>query len=481
MRSPATDLGLTATDASDQVGAALARLDGRAVFEMTTELATEARARHLTYLRDDVVETIRVLPRPLVALHEQLSYARYAAFTVEYALKRLPQMYLHDPDVRALLDLTEEEQVWLRDCWTTAHRDVNPLFGRIDAVMDFASQAWRESLCFLEPNLGGIGGLHISPTVDRIVADVVLPRLREAAPGLHLAPNVDLRELLMQELVDQLELIGRAGGRVCFVEPKYAGYGPDEQEHLTAYLHARYGLEVMHADPAELSMVGDSVTYQGQVIDVAYRDYSVLDLLDLAAEGVDVTPMRALLRQNRMVSSIAAELDQKSCWEILTDPVLTNRHFGAEERLVFRRHVAWTRLLGDRRTELPDGRQGDLLEFVRRGRETLVLKPNHGYGGDGVQIGPTLSPSEWADALEHALADPDDRWVAQALAPLPVMSQPIATCADGSDRHDEDFFVVLGFAPSKYGVGLVPRTSQCEVVNVAQRGGVCGAVVVQGA
>ena len=30
--------------------------------------------------------------------------------------------------------------------------------------------------------------------------------------------------------------------------------------------------------------------------------------------------MRALLRENRAISSIAADLDQKSCWEVLTDP-----------------------------------------------------------------------------------------------------------------------------------------------------------------
>ena len=479
VRSPATDLGLSATRTAAEVAGAFATLDGRDIVDLTAELDREARARNLGYLRDGVVEAIRVLPRPLVALHEQLSYARYATFTVQYALKRLPQMYLHDPDVRAMISLTEEEERWLRECWTPGHRDVNPLFGRIDAVMDFASPSWRESLRFLEPNLSGIGGLHIAPTTDRIVADLVLPRLRAARLDLHLAPNVDLRELLMQELVDHLELIGRPGSRVCFVEPKYAGYGPDEQAHLTAYLYARYGLEVMHADPAELAIDGDDVTYQGRAIDIAYRDYSVQDLLDLAEEGVDVTPMRKLLRENRMVSSIAAELDQKSSWEILTDPVLMLRHFGAEERLVFRRHVAWTRLLGDRRTTLPDGGEGDLLEYVRRGRERLVLKPNRGYGGDGVTVGPTLDEAAWAAALEHALSDPDDRWVAQELAPLPVLSQPMATGADGGDRHDEAFFVVLGFVASKYGLGISARISQSEVVNVAQRGGVCGVVVVQ--
>ncbi|MDA1050941.1 MAG: hypothetical protein O3C40_10740 [Planctomycetota bacterium] len=38
---------------------------------------------------------------------------------------------------------------------------------------------------------------------------------------------------------------------------------------------------------------------------------------------VHIAPMRTLFRENRMISSITAELDQKSCWEVLTDPELT--------------------------------------------------------------------------------------------------------------------------------------------------------------
>src|SRR5262245_24901191 len=285
MRSPAAALGATATLVDNRVGHAFARLDGPAIAELSAMLEVEARSRRLSYWRDEVAEPVRVLPRPLVALHEQLSYARYAAFTVQYALKRLPQMYVTDPAVRALFNLTGEEEAWLRDCWTPAHRDVNPLFARIDGVLDFATPNWRESLCFLEPDLGGIGGLHIVPTVDAIVVDVVLPRLSAVAPGLRLAPNVDLRDLLAQELVDHLELIGRSRSRVCLVEPKYSGYGPDEQAQLADYLRARYGITVMHADPAELQMSGDEVTYEGEVVDAADRDSTAAGLVEPASDG----------------------------------------------------------------------------------------------------------------------------------------------------------------------------------------------------
>src|SRR6185312_367992 len=115
--------------------------------------------------------------------------------------------------------------------------------------------------------------------------------------------------------------------------------------------------------------------------DLGYRDYSVTDLLELEEEGVSVEPMKQLLRQNRIISSITAELDQKSCWEVLTDPLIAQKYFSADERQVFRRHILWTRLVSDRQTQLLDGRFGALLPFIREERELLVLKPNRAYGG----------------------------------------------------------------------------------------------------
>jgi hypothetical protein len=271
-------------------------------------------------------------------------------------------------------------------------------------------------------------------------------------------------------VLDHLEAVGRPARNICLVEPKYSGSGPDEQEALARYYHDRYGLKVMHADPAELTLQGDEVYYDNTPVDLIYRDYVVTDLIELERKGVDIRPMRALFRQNRMVSSVAAELDQKSCWEMLTDPQITTKHFSADERQIFRRHILWTRLLADRRTLLPDGRTGELLEFVRREQESLVLKPNRAYGGTGVLIGPAASAQEWESAIQRALAD-SERWVVQKLAHLPVSEFPVL----GPDHkvHIEPFYVVMGFAPSKYGLAILGRASQKQVVNVAQRGGMC--------
>ena len=58
-----------------------------------------------------------------------------------------------------------------------------------------------------------------------------------------------------------------------------------------------------------------SLSGDGDPIDLAYRDYAVYDLVALGQKGVDVEPMRALFRQNRIISSItaAASWSRPSC------------------------------------------------------------------------------------------------------------------------------------------------------------------------
>jgi hypothetical protein len=312
--------------------------------------------------------------------------------------------------------------------------------------------------------------------VEEIVDEVVVPLIMTQDPGLRIARLTDARELLLDEFKEHLAAIGRPGGCICFIEPKYELEGIDEQRRLVEYYERRHGLEMLHADPSELRLKGGEVYCGDRQVDLVYRDYSVLDLVDLQAEGVDVEPMRLLFRENRVISSIGAELDQKSCWEIFTDPVLAERHFTDEERRVFHRHILWTRVIADRRTQLPDGESGDLLDYARRERETLVIKPSRGYGGDGVLLGHTVDAAVWEQALDTALADPD-LWVVQRLAQIPVLEVP-TLAADGA-LHPEAFYHVMGFASGSRGLAVLARASQRQVVNVAQRGGMCAVMLVE--
>lgn len=474
LRTPGEEVGLMAQRLAGRVQQALDRIPRPQMVELIRAIDREATARHVAYQRAGVTETVRLLPCPIVLRPDQVGYTHYVSQTLLSCLKRLPDLYFQVPRVHEVLRLAPIEDEWLRECWTPAHREANTVFARLDAVVDYGTPGWLDSIKFMESNLSGIGGLHMGPTAMRVLADTVVPALLAQDPSIRLQFTDDMRELLLQELLEHLAATGARDGQIVLVDPKYVMEGPDEPDALAAYYQEHHGMPVLHADASELHMKGDDVWYDDQRVDIVYRDASVLDLTDMARDGVDVAPMRALLKQNRVVSSISAELDQKSCFEVLTDPELADQFLTVEERQVVRKHVLWTRLVSERRTGSPAGKPVDLLDYARKQRESLVLKPNRAYGGEGVLVGRAAAQGEWESALERALDD-ESRWVVQQAAPIPVKSFHVL---DDADRlRVEPFYLVMGLAPSRYGVALVARASQQEVVNVAQRGGMCAVMV----
>ena len=183
MLTPAEELGLSGLSLFGRVRKAFHQIPEAELRDLLRELHAEAARRHLIYLRNGEPEVVRVLPCPVTALPDQLAYVHSVSQTILNALKRLPELYLQDFAVRDLLRLTPEEERWLWDCWGPSQRENNPIYGRLDAMVDFVSPMWKDSLRFVEPNLSGIGGLHLVPTTERLIADLVMPALQRYGPS----------------------------------------------------------------------------------------------------------------------------------------------------------------------------------------------------------------------------------------------------------------------------------------------------------
>ncbi len=470
--TPADERGLRGVSLDSRLRQVFFGMAPEKLSELAKQVMDEATRRELVYFRDGVPETIRVLLRPAGIFSEQLNYFHYVSLALVGALKRMPELYLKDFNIREVVPLEEDEAKWLWDTWGASHNQFHTVFGRLDAIVNLTAPFWKRTLSFIEPNLVGVGGVHLIPTAEGIIREIVVPALQEAAPELELESAQDLRDLFILELNDHAEAIERKGRTICLIDPKYVGEGPNEQESLTHY-YREHGYEIYHADPTELVLRSHEVYYEGHLIDVAYRDYEVRDLAEMEKEGENLRAMKHLFKQNQMVSSLAGDFDHKSCFEVFTDPRFS-QYFSVDERNVFRQHVLWTRILNERRSTDPHGEVIDLLDFVRKNRENLVIKPNRSYGGEDVLIGPSVTDGEWEDAIERAVKQPGV-WVTQALADIAVSEFPVI--ADDGSVQAAPFYVVVGLAPTKYGVAVLGRASQKQVVNVAQRGGMLAILV----
>src|SRR5258708_15379501 len=102
--------------------------------------------------------------------------------------------------------------------------------------------------------------------------------------------------------------------------------------------------------------------------------------------------------------------------------VLTDEQNGAlfshGERELMRSHIPWTRVVGDVGTA-HYGQRIDLLAFIRKERENLVLKPSDEYGGSGVTLGWETNEADWDMAIERALSAKSGVWVLEGRIPLP--------------------------------------------------------------
>src|ERR1043165_932793 len=158
-------------------------------------------------------------------------------------------------------------------------------------------------------------------------------------------------------------------------------------------------------------------------------------------------------------------LHQKASLAVLSDERNAGL-FGAGERAVIAEHVPWTRVVEERKTVF-EGATIDLVPWIERHRERLVLKPNDEYGGAGIVLGWEVDGAAWSSALRTALEQP---YIVQERIGLPSESYP--SVADGAlvfaDRIvDTAPFVFAG----AYVEGCLTRVSTATLVNVTAGGG----------
>jgi hypothetical protein len=208
-----------------------------------------------------------------------------------------------------------------------------------------------------------------------------------------------------------------------------------------------------------------------------YRDAEIGEYIALEEEGSDMSALRAAFMKNQVVSSIAGEFDHKSTFEVLTTPELAS-HFTQKQQKIFRQHVLWTRIVRETKSTDLDGQPVDLVPWLRRNKDRLVLKPNRSFGGMGIVVGPHVDLATWDEGIAAALAPEAAETggvVAQRYVDVKVKDFPILS--DGAVSLEE-FYVVCGFLATARGVGILGRASKKRVVNVGQKGGLTAVLVM---
>ena len=416
-------------------------------------------------------QTIELALVPWILSPAQVKFFHGAARLMVEALARLPALYARDPAIRRILPLTAAQASWIL---LAGQRHSRPLalLGRLDSNATFSHARWRETFQMLEPNTVGVGGIHYAPAAASIVLDVLGDAFERAFPGRRVVPMPDPRDLLLDELVSVSRRLGRRLRGVALIENTDFTTGTDEFESLARYFAGR-GLKAVVADPRALRVGRRGLVANGQPVDLLYRDCELNEFLDMERHGRRLAALRQAIREGRLISGLLWEFDQKSCWEIFTDPTHA-RYFTTQQRWFFRRHLPWTRLVRQTQASDPSGARVELASYIRRHKNRLVLKPNTLYGGQGVVVGDCVLQSVWERTLNKALGG-RSRYVVQERARIATERFPRL---NGGSVCDVQRRVVSGFFVNSTGVGLIGRFSEDPVVNVSRGGGLLSALML---
>jgi hypothetical protein len=233
------------------------------------------------------------------------------------------------------------------------------------------------------------------------------------------------------------------------------------------------GVPVVLADPRELEFDGKQLAAKGKKIDFVYRRVLINDIVarpDECAALVKAYEARTVCVANNFRCKIP---HVKAFFAVLTD-AKNAALFSAEEREVIRRHVPWTRVVQDVKSDY-NGKPIELLKYIRKRRNDLVLKPSDEYGGMGVTLGWETDAKHWERAMEQALPGGEKAkvhgcWIVQER--IPVSRDVFPHIGAGNKVGFRKMLV--DFAPYLFRgklAGFLTRLSATGLANVTSGGG----------
>ena len=233
------------------------------------------------------------------------------------------------------------------------------------------------------------------------------------------------------------------------------------------------GVPVILADPRDLEFDGKQLAAKGEKIDLVYRRVLINDIVARPAE------CEALLKAYEagavcVANNFRCKIPHvKAFFAVLTDAQNASL-FSAAEREMIRRHVPWTRVVQDVKSDY-SGKPVELLKFIRKHRKELVLKPSDEYGGMGVTLGWETDTKRWERAIEEALpggkkAGAHGCWIVQERIPVSRDVFPHIGAGNKVDFRN----MLVDFAPYLFRgklAGFLTRLSATSLANVTSGGG----------
>lgn len=419
--------------------------------DFCAELNERMRAERLTF--GDRIHCPFLRPFFLTTSDEER--VRSVAETIARLGERVVNQALVDSALLVQVALNPEEERLAR---------INPRYSTSSTASRLDAFLLPESLHFAEYNAESPAGLSYAEKLADIFDE--LPVMKRFGERYRVKKFSLIKPMLEAQLATYREWGGTASPPTIAIVDWRGVPTWSEFEILQANFE-REGVQTIVCDPRDLDFDGTRLGAQGRPIDLLYRRVLINDIVAHRSECeamIKAYAAGAVCVSNALTCKIA---HKKAFFAVLTDERNASL-FSIEELDLIRRHVPWTRILSDTRTEYY-GTPLSLLEHVRQHREEFVLKPNDEYGGKGVTLGWEHDERRWDEAIENALRDPRGSWVVQKRIAVRREIFPMQT-STGAEMRD----MLVDFAPYLFRgrmMGFLTRLSSTGLANVTSGGG----------
>lgn len=332
--------------------------------------------------------------RPHFLTRRQFASLVKAAEALLSAIDRVKKIALSSPQLLSRMELLPAEKM-------LASLDPRYPFAAVTSLLD--TQMSNGSMYFMQFNVGAPAGVASS----EVLADLFYncPIVKEFRKRYQLA-KVGGTKHLLNALLEAYHSFGKKRHpHIAILEFRQPFQVTQSTENLLlaeSFRRAGYPTEVV--SPEQLDYRGGVLRAGNFQIDLVYRRLTVQEFLirfDLSHPLVRAYRDGAVC----VVNSFRAELaHKKAIFDLLTDETIT-ADFPAAEKKAIEQHIPWTRLVAPAKTAYK-GQTIDLIEFILRNRESLVLRPNDVISEERVWVGAETSPSDWERALRTALRSP---------------------------------------------------------------------------
>ena len=399
--------------------------------------------------------------RPFFLSPEEEQRIRLVAESIADVGERVVSAALEDPKIFAQLRLRPEEE-------RLARLPVG--YGRASTASRLDAFLLPESLKFAEYNGESPAGAGYSETLGEIFRELPVMEAFGKRFEVHSYPlSAKLLDALIASYLDW----GGTSKRPQMAIVDWREVPTWSEFEILQARFEKMGVPVVLADPRDLVFDGRALTVHGKKIDLLYRRVLINDIVARPQECL------ALVRAYEANAVCTANTFRckiphvKAFFAVLTDEQ-NHSLFNGHERELIRKHVPWTRVVADVRT-MRHGTEVELLEFLRRHRETLVLKPSDEYGGTGVTLGWETDEKNWDETIAKALAAEQAGgeagcWIAQERIPIRREVFPYIA-GDGKVEFKD---MLVDFAPYLFRgklAGFLIRLSATGLANVTSGGG----------